>query len=248
MPRSTPATRRGRVTGSCVVAPPEATQSVEGPILESIVVSVADEGPGGHRDPGHDERNPQGCIFDAHRGQSSGFRRRGTFVASLNRSLNPAMPVVSLPRRLLEVDDQQHENHADRRRCGENAASQQPAQSHCRRGDGRPNPSSRKPLQSRILTAGPGHDQVFQPPVDGGADPSRHLREGSRRLPSWRIMKRPAHGRALGDRLEPPCESASRRTRAVGRLASVTARRRSLQANGVGRGASVSLRPAPSGR
>jgi hypothetical protein len=100
---------------------------------------------------------------------------------------------------LLELDDQQHENHADRRRCGENGCPQQPAQSHCRRCDGRPNPSSRNPLQSRILTAGPGNNQVFQSPVDRGADRTRHSREGSRRFPSWRRMKRAAHGRASSD-------------------------------------------------
>jgi hypothetical protein len=39
-------------------------------------------------------------------------------------ALNPAMPVVSLPLRTLELKDQQHDNHADRRRCGKNAAPQ----------------------------------------------------------------------------------------------------------------------------
>jgi hypothetical protein len=48
----------------------------------------------------------------------------GTFVASLNRSVEPADAGRLAASAKLELDDQQHEDYADRRRCGENAAPQ----------------------------------------------------------------------------------------------------------------------------
>jgi hypothetical protein len=110
---------------------------------------------------------------------------------------------------LLELDDQQHNDDADRGRCSKNAAPEDPAKPHCRRRDGEPHPSSGNKLQRWIPSAGLGHGQVFQPPGNGGADPWRHSLEDSCRRPRRPIMKRPA--RNLTAAKSPRFRDATRR-------------------------------------
>ncbi len=99
--------------------------------------------------------------------------------------------------------DQQREDDADRHRGGENGAREQASQSRCQRCDGRLDPSSGNQPQYRPSTAGPGHDQVFQPTVDHRAEPAGHRARIRVRFLNDQACNSPPKIRASGDWSEP---------------------------------------------